>query len=99
MSFESLTREAEGFWGFLEDLSSFLLSLELDLDRCLLLFFDFDSTLFREEAGSCCARSRSLFLSLERDRDLDADRPRLRSLDRDLDLDLDLERDLDGDLE
>lgn len=80
-AFKAETWELEVFCELLDDNpSSFLLSLELDLDLCLLLDVDFSSPLCLEGADEWCS-ALSFLLSLERDceleRDIDEDRPRL----------------------
>lgn len=84
MSFEDETQEPEVLCELLDDKpSSFLLSLELDLDLRFLVSFDLDSPLCLEETDDCCCLVWSFLLSLDLeldrdfDRDFEKDRPRL----------------------
>lgn len=91
---EDGTQKPEGFCELLNDPSSFLLSLELDLD--LSLGFDFGSPLCLEVEAGCCGLVSSSLLSLDRDRDLECDFGGDRYLEA---LDLESQRNSDGDLE
>lgn len=95
-SLEDGREELEVFCELLDDPSSFLLSLDVDLDLCLLLGFDFGSLLCLEVEADCCGLVLSFLLSLDCDRDLECDFDGDRYLES---LDLDSKRNSDGDLE